>query len=173
MNTHEVKIQGSVFSVPLRYAQGHVLTDGEASALNQTFCENVRNNVAPRIKKEQDEGKAVDQEVWQQKVTEYAQSYEFGVHAIQTRLDPLDAEIKRIALSTVKEALRAGIASKNPNFTGKAKDYQDQLEGWANDLINHPQKGPAVRKMAERNLKDKRSVAASLFESITTQSAAA
>ena len=170
MNTHEVRIQGSVFSVPLRYSPGHVLTEGEASAMNQTFCENIRNNLAPRIKKEADEGKPFDASEWQRHVNEYAQSYEFGVHAIQTRLDPLDAEIKRIALATVKEALKAGLLNKT--FTGKAKDYTDQLEGWANDLINHPVKGQNVRKIAERNLKDKRSVAASLFESITTQAAA-
>ena len=60
MQTHDVTIAGNVFAVPLRYAAGHVITEGEASALNQTLCENVRNNLAPKIKKELAEGKTLE-----------------------------------------------------------------------------------------------------------------
>jgi hypothetical protein len=169
MNSHDVKIQGSVFSVPLRYSAGHVLTEGEAVSLNQTFCENIRNNLAPRIKKVLDEGKEMVHDEWQAEVSKYAQTYEFGERQVSLRLDPLDAEIKRIAMAIVKEALRAGIAEKK--FTGKAKDYADQLDGWVDSLIADPVKGAAVRKQAERNLKDKRNAAASLFDSITQQAA--
>ena len=45
-STDEITIAGQVFSVPVRYAAGHVLTEGEASALNQTYHENLRNNFA-------------------------------------------------------------------------------------------------------------------------------
>jgi hypothetical protein len=165
MNTHDVKIQGTVFAIPLRYTAGHPLTEGEAAALNQTFLENVRNNVAPKIKKLQDEGKEIVFDEWQKNVNEYAASYEFGERQVSLRLDPIDAEIKRIALGIVKELLKQGLASKK--FTGKAKDYADQLDGWVEDLLKDPVQGAQVRKQAERNLKDKRNAAASLFDKIT------
>jgi hypothetical protein len=172
MQTHDVTIAGHVFSVPLRYEAGHVITEGEASALNQTLCENVRNNLAPKIKKEHEalgEGQSLNVDDWQTKVTEYGTSYEFGVRGVSVAVDPLDAEIQRMAKAAVKLALGEAIKAKNPKYPGKLKDYEDQIPGLVAGLLSGP-RGDKIRKDAERNLKDKRNTAASLFDSLTAQS---
>ena len=48
--TQAITIAGTRFTVPVRYAEGHVLTAGEANALNQTYLENCRNNLSGRAK---------------------------------------------------------------------------------------------------------------------------
>jgi len=47
----QLTVQGIRFPLPTqpRYAEGHVLTSVEASVLNQTFAENLRNNWANSI----------------------------------------------------------------------------------------------------------------------------
>ena len=67
--TQAITIAGSRFTVPVRYAEGHVLTAGEANALNQTYLENCRNNLS---------GKAKDGTLTQEIVDQYAASYVFG-----------------------------------------------------------------------------------------------
>jgi hypothetical protein len=67
--TQAITIAGSQFTVPLRYAEGHVLNAGEANALNQTYLENCRNNLS---------GKAKDGTLTQEIVDQYASSYQFG-----------------------------------------------------------------------------------------------
>lgn len=169
MQTHDVTIAGHVFAVPLRYEAGHVITEGEASALNQTLCENVRNNLAPKLKKEQDalaEGTSLNADEWQAKVTEYGTSYEFGVRAISVAVDPLETEIQRMAKAAVKLALSTAIKEKNPKYPGKIKDYEDQIPALVAGLLASP-RGEKIRKDAERNLRDKRNTAAALFETLT------
>lgn len=170
MQTHDVTIAGHIFAVPLRYEAGHVITEGEASALNQTLCENVRNNLAPKLKKEQEalgEGNGLDTAAWQTKVTEYGQAYEFGVRQISVAVDPLDAEIQRMAKAAVKLALKTAITEKNPKYPGKLKDYEDQIPKLVAGLLASP-RGEKIRKDAERNLKDKRNTAATIFETLTS-----
>ena len=43
-------IAGETFQVPVRYRAGHVLTEGEAQALNQAYVEAVRNNNAEKVR---------------------------------------------------------------------------------------------------------------------------
>ena len=67
--TQAITIAGTRFTVPVRYAEGHVLTAGEANALNQTYLENCRNNLS---------GRAKDGTLTQEIVDQYAASYVFG-----------------------------------------------------------------------------------------------
>ena len=67
--TQTITIAELQFTVPLRYAEGHVLTAGEANALNQTYLENCRNNLS---------GRAKDGTLTQEIVDQYAASYVFG-----------------------------------------------------------------------------------------------
>ena len=67
--TQTITIAGTMFTVRLRYAEGHLLTAGEANALNQTYLENCRNNLS---------GKAKDGTLTQEIVDQYAASYQFG-----------------------------------------------------------------------------------------------
>jgi hypothetical protein len=102
----QITIAGSPFNVPVRYEEGHELTAGEASALNQTFHENVRNNLAKLGK---------DGTLTQEKVDSYAQSYQFGIRAAgggATR-DPVLAE----AMSIAKAQIRAALKKKGVKFS--------------------------------------------------------
>lgn len=99
MPSEQITIKGQAYNVPLRYVEGHELTIGEASALNQTFHENIRNNLA----KKAEEG-SLTQEV----VDQYAKDYAFGVRTGggATR-DPVMAEAMRIAKTKVTTALKS------------------------------------------------------------------
>ena len=80
MNT--ITISGVKFTVPSRYSAGHVVTAGEADALNQTLWENIRNNRAPHVKKAVEAG--ADHASMQADVDAYAESYQFGVRGTNT-----------------------------------------------------------------------------------------
>jgi hypothetical protein len=83
-------IAGSVFTVTPRYHAGHVLNEAEASALEQTRRENLRNNLAGK------EG------LTQEDVDEYAASYEFGVRGAIT-VDPVEKMAMALARTKVKK----------------------------------------------------------------------
>ena len=51
----EITIQGVLFAVSTPYNEGHVCTEAEAAALNQVRCENIRNNMASKVKAAQAE----------------------------------------------------------------------------------------------------------------------
>jgi hypothetical protein len=73
----EVTIAGETFTIEPRFAEGHVLSTNEASTLNQTFYENVRNNNAKWISEAKENG-SFDQDEAQAHITKYAEEYEFG-----------------------------------------------------------------------------------------------
>lgn len=120
-------IAGKTFSILQPYGEGHVLTAGEASALNQTFAENIRNNFAAKVK-EAVEANTFDQEVFQGALDDYQEEYEFGVRrgGGGRTSDPLQAEALNIARDLVRQALvKKGIALKDvtgADVTRLAKD---------------------------------------------------
>jgi len=104
----QITIQGTTFRVPIRYAAGHVLTDGEAGALNQTLHENLRNNFAKKVSEGQDAG--VPMETLQQQLDDYANDYQFGVRTGGGgfRGDP----VMTLAMNIAREMVRAAIKQK-------------------------------------------------------------
>lgn len=123
--TTQITIQGLAFDAPQPYKSGPAeLTEGEASALNQTLAENLRNNFAPTIKKALEEyrkanGLAEDAEVPVSELdaealieafNKYADEYEFGVRraagGTRAPLDPVGREAHRIASQKVRDALK-------------------------------------------------------------------
>lgn len=105
MNTSELTIQGQTFQAPMPYAAGHVLTEVEASVLNQTFLENLRNNFGAKIKKAKEENLAVPTA---DDFAKYAAEYKFGVRAVGTprESDPIKAEASKLARAKITEALK-------------------------------------------------------------------
>jgi hypothetical protein len=75
-----ITIAGETFTAPQPYAEGHVLSGNEATALNQTYAENLRNNFASKVKAAQEAG-TFDLEQFQSEFDEYASGYEFGVRS--------------------------------------------------------------------------------------------
>jgi hypothetical protein len=97
-----------VFRVPIRYAAGHTLTDGEAGALNQTLHENLRNNFAKKVSEGQEAGVPV--ETLQQQLDDYANDYQFGVRTGGGgfRGDP----VMTLSMNIARELIRNVIKSK-------------------------------------------------------------
>lgn len=140
-DTTTITIQGYDFTVPMRYAEGHMLKANEAKALNQTFHENLRNNFASAVK-------AKVKEVWgdpapesailedhmvgelQSALDDLADKYEFAVRSGGGAVprDPIAAEAFKIALTAIKDSIRAN--------GGSPKDYDsDALADAARKLV--------------------------------------
>ena len=93
--SHSFTIAGLHFKVSSPYSAGHVCTEGEARALNQTRVENIRNNLA---------AKAKDGVLTQADVEAYAASYVFGERTGGLRTqDPIEAEALEIARRLVRK----------------------------------------------------------------------
>jgi hypothetical protein len=103
----QITIQGQAFRVPIRYAAGHQLNEGEASALNQTFHENLRNNFASKVRDGTEAG--VPQETLQQQLDDYANDYQFGVRSGGGgfRGDPVMTTAMNLAREIIRNAVKA------------------------------------------------------------------
>lgn len=114
-----ITIASKSFTVPQPYAAGHVLTANEASAVNQVFAENLRNNFASKVKAA-DEAGTFDQDVLQGALDDYANDYEFGVRTGGGRTgDPVRQEAMNIARDMVRKAI-AKKGLKVSDYSGKA-----------------------------------------------------
>lgn len=156
-------IAGESFSIPRPYKHGHVLNEGEATALNQTFAENVRNNLASKLKEEKEAG-SFDVSVFQAKVDDYCESYEFGVRTGGGRSsDPVMTEALAIARDLVRKAIVAkGIKLadvKAANITELAKQTIE--------------KNPKILETARARVEEVRAIADVELEGLTTESAEA
>ena len=138
----QITIAGSAYNVPVRYEEGHELTAGEASALNQTYHENIRNNLAKLAK----EGTLT-----QEKVDEYSGNYQFGIRAAGTGVtrDPVMAEAMRIAKKQIAELLK-----KNGKKVG---DYEvEAINKAAKALLD---KSPEIMDLAKQRVAEQQSLA--------------
>lgn len=107
--TKIITIAGAQFEVAQPYVAGpHELTEGEAAALNQTRAENIRNNMATKVKEGTSEDGTVSEEV-KALVAQYDAEYSFAVReAGQGRVvDPVETEARKIARAAINAKLRA------------------------------------------------------------------
>lgn len=149
----EITIAGQAFEIADRYSEGHPLTAGEASALNQTFRENIRNNFASKVREAREvldaEGKPVegesreltdaDIEALQAQVAEYATQYQFGVRTsggVRTPTDPVEREAIKLASAAIRDALKKK----------GAKMEADEVAALAAQLV---EKNPAFKEAAQ------------------------
>lgn len=115
----QITIAGHVFNVPVRYEEGHELTANEASALNQTYHENLRNNFAKRVEDKKDGAERIENEdvlaSLQADLDKYAEDYEFGVRTGGGAVrDPVVSKAMQIAKDKVLEAMKKkGIKQKD------------------------------------------------------------
>lgn len=166
-NLRQVTISGETFEIAAPYEEGHQLNAAEASVLNQTFLENIRNNVASKIKagKEaaekagttfsldtpvggegEDAGKTL-----RQLCTEYADNYEFGVRVSRNSepADPVEREARAIA----REALNATLKAQGI----KRKDVDDAI---FEEALQLQSKKASIVKEAQRRVKVKTEIGA-------------
>lgn len=155
----QITIAGQSFNVPIRYEEGMELTTGEASALNQTYHENIRNNLAKKAK----EGTLTQAEV-----DSYANDYQFGVRAAGAGVtrDPVMSEAMRIAKKQLGELLKKN--GKNP------RDYEaSALNDAAKKLID---KSPEILDLAKQRVQEQQALASAdlgdLLSGLTEKSTA-
>jgi hypothetical protein len=135
-------VQGVELQIPEPFKAGHTCTEGEASSLNQTLVENVRNNLANDVAEALKRGEAAQQ--IQKLVDEYVAEYEFGVKRGGLRIsDPIESAAREIAIEYAKRAVRKA---------GKVlKDYgMDQIRADAERALADPTLGPKIRAKAEQ-----------------------
>ena len=152
MANRQVTISGKTFEVPQPYSAGHIITEGEASQLNQVYAENIRNNQAAAIKDLVDKG-TYDQEQAQLLINKYVDEYEMGVRRAggpRAPADPVAREALRLALDKLSAKLRsegkkpsdyknlkdvaAQLVERNPAFTERARENIAQRDAMALDL---------------------------------------
>lgn len=107
MTEKSLTIAGESFTVNLPYAEGHTLTAVEAKALNQTRCENIRNNLAKQVKDLKEAGN-FDQAAFQKVVSEYDSNYTFATPSAgggRKTMDPVEKEARKLAREMIKAAL--------------------------------------------------------------------
>jgi len=155
--SREITIQGAVYRVPNRYAEGAVLTAGEANALNQTLAENIRNNFAASIKKLRGEGDAELTEGQiasiQSEIDAYASTYEFGIRQAREPLDPVEAQLEK----DLGAAIRGKLRDKGQKPT--AEQVADLIQRYR---VERPEVVDEFRKEAKRKVDASRRAAAKL-----------
>lgn len=158
MPSDNITICGRGFDIPVpdRYTPGSAieLTEGEASSIRQTFCENIRNNIAARMKKDNgavNEAGALHEELveeWQTKVNEYAEGYQFGVRTGgggRTPVDPVDRETLKIIKDKVREKLVRLFGAKHGHTT-------EQVNELANQVFTDPDRVETYRVLARQRI---------------------
>lgn len=120
--TKSITVGGIAVTVSAPYAEGHILTEAEAKALNAVRAENIGNNVRKMIKDLQtsDGGTLSDASLAtiNAKVAEYDAAYTFTLGGTGTGTarvtDPLQKEANSIARAILLEKLKtAGITRKD------------------------------------------------------------
>lgn len=107
-DTATAKILNWEINVPQPYGEGHTISAIEAKVLNQTFRENVCNNVRREFKKLKDGAEdAMSVADVIAYATKYANEYEFTEASSTGRssMTPLEKEAKKVATAVVVQKL--------------------------------------------------------------------
>lgn len=165
MSARQITINGLAFDVPQPYAEGHQLNEAEASTLNQTYAENIRNNVAGRIKlflKNASLEKVEDLTEEQigkirADASEYIAAYTFsgaGRGGPRMPADPVGKETFKIAADVVRTKLKA-----------KGMKAADLPEGRFDEFVAKViEANPAIREEAERRVAAAKAASETLFD---------
>lgn len=146
MAERSITISGSEFTIPQPFTTGHVCSEGDAKALNQTFAEAIRNNLASKVKKG---------EAGQAEVSAYANEFVFTIATASSaaKLTPEEREARTLARNAIKAKLDAEgrkIGDIDKEKLEAAIDAVAQRE----DIVKQAKKIVAERKKATIDLGD-------------------
>lgn len=152
----QITIQGQTFRVPIRYQSGHVLTENEADALNQTYHENLRNNFASKVRDGSEAG--VSLETLQQQLDDYAADYQFGARGGGGPRDP----VMTLAMGVARELIRNAIKNKGldpdewpaTRISQAARQYLDQQGPDGKIIARARQQIEEERELAKSSLEE-------------------
>jgi hypothetical protein len=158
-NYDQITIQGQAFRVPIRYAAGHQLNEGEASALNQTFHENLRNNFASKVRDGTEAG--VPKETLQQQLDDYANDYQFGVRTGGGgfRGDP----VMTAAMNLAREIVRSAVKQKGLDADEWPASRISQV---AKNLLDSQGDGGKLISIARQQIETERATAKDAMTSV-------
>lgn len=156
MNTEKVTVAGKIFVMPLPFEEGHVLNAGEAGQLNQVYHENLRNNIAKKIKDAVDKNE-FDQDTFQALIDKAAAEYEFGKRRTGGPRAPADPVLKE-ALHLATEAISAKLKA-----AGKKPSEFNNLKEIAQKLVDT---NPAFKEKAAQIVADRQAVAADTLDDV-------
>lgn len=143
MPTIDITIQGLIFPLDVKYAEGHVLTAAEANALNSARNDSIRNNMAPRIKTAQESGLTPEQ------IREMYDTYvaSFAFTSRPAKRQPAD-KVKQKAYELAERRIRALLAQKTElkPWDQYTEDQQEIL------IIKLLEKHPEINEEAKRQV---------------------
>lgn len=163
--TREISVQGLAVTVKQPYTEGHVITPSEAYALNQTFAENIGNNVRALINKllkehTKDKIEELPHEVLRAlraKAEEYSDSYEFSISGRGGPRAPVDP-VAREAFKIAGDILRGHLKKKEIKLA-------DLPEGKFEELVQGIlTKNPQIEEEAKRRVENRKELADSLLD---------
>ena len=104
-----IRIRGHQFELGRQWQSGHLLTEGEAAALTQLFCENIRNNVDQWVVAAADQavGGQLPPEVHaelQLRIGQYAGAYQFRSTTPFRGMTPLERHRRAVAEEQLRQS---------------------------------------------------------------------
>ena len=157
-------INGLSFEISAPFSEGHVITEAEAKALNQTRAENIGNNLRARIKEMQEAGES--EEAIATIVAEKDAEYIFTLAAVSAsrKLDPYEREALKMAKELVKAKLAADGRKVSDVPEGLTEEeWKDKLEGEYERIAGLDKVVAAARKTVDA----KRKTADSLMDALS------
>ena len=124
-----IRIKGYGFQFPSRYAPGHILTEGEAHALNQVLATNIRNNVDGLVGSvEPPEGETfltVEQvEALQLQISRYVEGYALG-ESRKPAQAPARGMLEQEAWELAREKVLETRTWEDPGLAQAIEDQED------------------------------------------------
>jgi len=161
----EVQIANVLVEVSTPYAEGHICTEAEAKALNQTRVENISNALRKKIQElgtaaESAEGKTVytyGEEALAAvaaMVANYDAEYVFTMASAggsSRTVDPLERE----CIAVARQAITAELKRKGVKI-------KDLPEGKMDEFIEQYKDNPQIVKLAKKRLKEREELAAGI-----------
>jgi hypothetical protein len=95
-----VRVLQHDFPIDREYTEGHVLTEAEATALNQVLVENIKNNVYGWVTRAARGKSVLTAEAYEdlhERISDYARQYQFKIRTRSRPINPFDAEISSLA----------------------------------------------------------------------------
>ena len=152
--TKTITIYGIDFPVASPYAEGHVVTEAEAKALNQVRAENIGNNMRAKVRAELAEDGSISQDALEKLLAlfaDYDANYVFTLASVgggRKVTDPVEAEARRMAKAAISAKLKSqGRALKEVDPDALAAAIAKLAED------------PKIRKAAEKAVKERNDAA--------------
>lgn len=154
-----VRVLQHDFPIEREYREGHVLTAGEAAALNQLLVSNIRSNVTLWVVREA-RGRSVltaeQSELLHKRISEYANNYQFKARSRAQPITPFVMAIREVAQK------HTTIWANQNDYTIGGKEYREKM----GQLVLEPEIQEEARSLVLSRQSVVREVAEELAEGL-------